>query len=69
MILLISSLGTWGQSTTERPNILLILADDMGYGDLGCMGSQYLRTPHLDQLAASGVLCTQAYVASAVCSP
>ena len=69
MTLLISSLGAFAQSTTQPPNILLILADDMGYGDLRCMGSQHLRTPNLDQLAASGVLCTQAYVASAVCSP
>ncbi|MEM9352113.1 MAG: sulfatase-like hydrolase/transferase [Planctomycetota bacterium] len=52
-----------------RPNILLILADDMGYGDLGVMGSETVRSPHLDELAQSGVLCTQAYVASAVCSP
>lgn len=52
-----------------RPNIVVILADDMGYGDLGCMGSESLETPHLDRLAASGVLCTQAYVASSVCSP
>lgn len=52
-----------------KPNILLILADDMGYGDLGCMGSVTLQTPHLDSLAASGILCTQAYVASSVCSP
>ncbi len=41
----------------------------MGYGDLGCLGSQHLATPHLDALAASGVLCSQAYVASPVCSP
>ncbi len=53
----------------ERPNILIILADDMGYGDMGCMGSDHLMTPHLDALAKSGVLCTQAYVASSVCSP
>ena len=53
----------------SSPNILLILADDMGYGDMGCMGSEHLQTPNLDKLAASGVLCTQAYVASAVCSP
>jgi arylsulfatase A-like enzyme len=53
----------------EKPNILIILADDMGYGDMQCMGSQHLRTPHLDKLAQSGVLCTQAYVASSVCSP
>lgn len=53
----------------SKPNILIILADDMGYGDLGCMGSEYLKTPSIDDLADSGVLCTQAYVASAVCSP
>lgn len=52
-----------------RPNIVVILADDMGYGDMGCMGSQTLRTPNIDRLAEAGVLCTQAYVASSVCSP
>ncbi len=41
----------------------------MGYGDLGCMGSEFLETTHLDSLARSGILCTQAYVTSAVCSP
>ena len=58
-----------GSLEAAPPNILVILADDMGYGDLGCMGSRKLQTPHLDRLASSGVLCTQAYVASAVCSP
>ena len=53
----------------DLPNIILILADDMGYGDLGCTGSQHLQTPHLDSLADRGVLCSQAYVASPVCSP
>jgi arylsulfatase B len=53
----------------EQPNILLILADDMGYGDLNCTGSRLLRTPQIDRLRESGVLCTQAYVASPVCSP
>lgn len=53
----------------ERPNLLIILADDMGYGDAGCLGSKVLKTPNLDSLAESGVLCTQGYVASAVCSP
>ncbi|WP_182867181.1 sulfatase-like hydrolase/transferase [Rhodopirellula sp. JC639] len=57
-----------GESATP-PNIVVILADDMGYGDMGCMGSETLRTPNLDRLADAGVLCTQAYVASAVCSP
>ena len=65
------SLSTFAvaDASAAKPNILLILADDMGYGDLQCMGSQQLRTPHLDQLAQSGVLCKRAYVASSVCSP
>jgi len=54
---------------SNRPNILFILADDMGYGDMGFMGSKHLRTPHLDDLARSGVFCSQGYVASPVCSP
>lgn len=62
-----------GVATTSigapRPNLLLILADDMGYGDLGCTGSQHLQTPHIDDLAAAGIFCDQAYVASPVCSP
>ncbi len=53
----------------EQPNLLLIIADDLGYGDLGCTGSQTIATPHIDALARDGVLCTQAYVASSVCSP
>lgn len=51
------------------PNVIVILADDMGYGDLGCMGSRSIRTPAIDSLRADGVLCSQAYVTSAVCSP
>lgn len=56
-------------SAANRPNLLLILADDMGYGDLSCLGSETVQTPHLDALVEGGVLCTQAYVASPVCSP
>ena len=53
----------------DRPNILMILADDMGYADLSCMGSEVIQTPHIDSLAKQGVLCTQGYVPSSVCSP
>ncbi|TWU22707.1 sulfatase-like hydrolase/transferase [Bythopirellula polymerisocia] len=56
-------------SAVQRPNTLLILADDMGYGDMSCLGSETVSTPHLDALVEEGVLCTQAYVASSVCSP
>jgi arylsulfatase A-like enzyme len=53
----------------ERPNIVLIVADDLGWTDLGCQGSDLYRTPHLDALAARGVRCTAAYSASTVSSP
>ncbi len=56
-------------SAAERPNVVLILADDLGWTDLGCQGSDLYRTPHLDALAARGVRCTQAYAACTVCSP
>ncbi len=53
----------------SRPNIVVILADDLGYADLGFQGSTDIRTPHLDALAASGVRCTQAYANHPFCSP
>ncbi len=56
----------WGNT---RPNIILIVADDLGYGDVGFNGSTQIRTPHLDQMAADGVRFTQGYVSSPVCSP
>jgi len=56
-------------ATAKAPNLLLIVADDMGYGDLGCYGSLQVQTPHLDALAAAGVRCTDAYVSSSVCAP
>lgn len=54
---------------TERPNIIYILADDLGYGDLGCYGQQRFETPHLDRLAAAGIRFTQHYSGSTVCAP
>jgi N-acetylgalactosamine-6-sulfatase len=51
------------------PNIIFILADDLGYADLSCFGSKSVQTPHLDALAAGGVKLTQFYAASAVCTP
>lgn len=52
----------------HAPNVILIVADDLGYGDLGCYGSKTIRTPHLDLLAAEGARYTDFYVASSVCS-
>src|SRR5687768_14002287 len=51
------------------PNIIVIYADDLGYGDLGCYGHPTIRTPHLDRLAAEGVRFTQFYSAAEVCTP
>ena len=53
----------------KRPNILLILADDLGYGELGSYGSPDVKTPNMDRLAAEGVRCTDDYAAFPVCSP
>jgi uncharacterized sulfatase len=53
----------------QRPNIIFILADDLGYGDIGCYGQTRIRTPRLDQMAAEGMRFTQAYSGSTVCAP
>lgn len=54
---------------SSRPNIIFILCDDMGYGDLGCYGQPYIATPHIDSLAAQGMRFTQAYAGSPVSAP
>lgn len=51
------------------PNMIVILADDLGYGDLGCTGSRQIKTPSLDRLAREGVFCARAYVTAPMCSP
>jgi len=56
-------------SQKQLPNIVFILCDDLGYGDLGCYGNELNRTPAIDQLAAEGVLFTDFYAASGLCTP
>lgn len=56
-------------SGAGQPNILLILADDLGYHDVGFQGSERIRTPHLDQLAGMGMRFTDGHVSASVCSP
>jgi len=53
----------------ERPNIIFILADDLGYGDLGCYGQKHIKTPNIDRIAAEGIRFTQHYAGSTVCAP
>ena len=55
--------------TSQRPNIIFILCDDMGYGDLGCYGQQRIETPNLDRMAEEGMRFTQAYAGSPVSAP
>jgi len=57
------------KSAPRSPNVIFILADDLGYGDLGCYGQKQIRTPHLDRLAGEGIRFTQAYAGSTVCAP
>ena len=59
--------GAFAQNKT--PNIIFILCDDMGYGDLGCYGQKYINTPNIDQMAAEGMRFTQAYAGSPVSAP
>jgi arylsulfatase A-like enzyme len=73
-IILISALaalcfGDGVQAAPQKPNVVFILIDDLGGKDLGCYGSRFYRTPHLDRLAAVGMRFTDAYAACPVCSP
>ena len=53
----------------EKPNIVFVLIDDMGWKDLSCCGSEFYETPNIDRLAASGMRFTDAYASCPVCSP
>jgi arylsulfatase A len=57
------------QKNVKKPNIIFILADDLGYGDVGCYGQQKIATPNIDKLAKQGLKFTQFYAGTAVCSP
>ena len=64
-----SSIPFAANSSARRPNFIFILADDLGWSDLGCYGHPQLKTPNLDGLAKQGMLLTQFYVNGSVCSP
>ncbi|MBS0209678.1 MAG: sulfatase-like hydrolase/transferase [Planctomycetes bacterium] len=66
-VILLGAVST--AAAVERPNFVVVLADDLGYGDLGCFGHPTVRSPNLDRLAAEGCRLTQCYSAGAVCSP
>jgi arylsulfatase A-like enzyme len=62
-------LPTTHAGAPRKPNIIFILADDLGYGDVGCYGQKMIRTPRLDQMAKQGMRFTQFYAGSTVCAP
>jgi len=66
---LMAGWGILSATAATRPNVIVILVDDLGWTDLGCYGSPFHQTPHLDQLARDGLRFTQAYSACTVCSP
>ena len=68
---LLVALATWPVRAAEpaKPNIIIFLADDLGARDLGCYGSTFHDTPHLDRMAQDGMKFTNAYAACPVCSP
>jgi len=71
-VVLASLAGAWRQAVGQearKPNLVVILADDMGYGDIGCYGSPDVPTPNIDALAKAGARFTDGYVSCAVCSP
>src|SRR5581483_6873691 len=61
--------GFCDNTPARKPNIIFLLADDLGYGDLGCFGQKKIRTPNLDGMAAEGIRFTQHYAGTAVCAP
>ncbi|MDA7895419.1 sulfatase-like hydrolase/transferase, partial [Akkermansiaceae bacterium] len=75
MMKLKTRIGSWALlpwvafAETEKPNIVFIMADDLGYGGLSCYGSKTTKTPHLDKLASTGVKCLDFHSNGAVCSP
>src|SRR5688572_17784009 len=67
--LLLHGTSAFSANFPEQPNIIFILADDLGYGDLGCYGQKKIKTPNLDKLAGQGIRFTSAYAGSTVCAP
>jgi arylsulfatase A-like enzyme len=69
LIAAIGFLAAFADTGQARPNVILIISDDLGYADLGCQGSRQVKTPHIDPLARNGVRFTHGYVTSPQCGP
>ncbi len=69
IVFIVIAINMSGQNQIQKPNIVFIMADDLGWTDLGCYGNPYNETPAIDQLAQNGIRFTQSYACSPVCSP
>ncbi|MFV0268926.1 MAG: sulfatase-like hydrolase/transferase, partial [Draconibacterium sp.] len=73
LLLVLASAGCQQKNSLEKkaqkPNVVLIVADDLGYGDISCYGATKISTPAIDQLASEGMRFTDAYVSSSLCTP
>src|SRR5215471_10746252 len=69
LVLLLTAIGPVVQAAERKPNILIIVADDLGYGELSCQGNPQIPTPNIDSLATAGIRFTSGYVSAPYCSP
>jgi arylsulfatase A-like enzyme len=69
LIVFLSTVTGLAGPASQKPNIIFIMADDLGYGDLGCYGQEQILTPHIDRIAAEGTRYTQVYAGATVCAP
>ena len=69
LVFCLLSMASANHAASPRPNIIFIMVDDLGYGDLGCYGQREIQTPHIDGLAKNGMRFTQFYAGSTVCAP
>ena len=69
LLVLLTVFGSQSTTAQQTPNIVFILADDLGYGELGCYGQKKIRTPHVDRLASEGMRFMQHYSGAPVCAP
>jgi arylsulfatase A len=69
LLLIVTALASGVAQRTDKPNIIIILADDLGYGDLACYGNKNIRTPHIDKLAKEGIKFLDFHSNGTVCSP
>jgi arylsulfatase A len=71
LIIALSAMTFWSckTETVDRPNVVFIMADDLGYGDLSCLGQEKLHTPNIDRIAKEGMIFTNHYSGNTVCSP